>query len=70
MNHDELMKLRNDLLQMADLILFVDRFRDLPSCNDCAIKTICPNRPAWGDPVRYNCYGWKPERRTDERPGS
>ena len=40
---------------------FYDRMANMPNCNDCGAPKGCQYRPAWGQPVRWNCPHWKEE---------
>ena len=38
---------------------FYDRMSHMHNCNDCGAPKGCMYRPAWGQPVRWNCPHWK-----------
>ena len=40
---------------------FYDRMASIPTCNNCGAPKCCQYRPAWGQPVRWNCPHWKEE---------
>ena len=38
---------------------FYDSMSHIHNCNDCGTPKGCMYRPAWGQPVRWNCPHWK-----------
>lgn len=59
MKSEEIKKLREGLLYLADVLVFAERMKKATSCNDCGKKAECLYRPDWGEQVRYNCILWE-----------
>ena len=51
-------RIHETLRYLEDCMRFADAMKKLPTCNDCGDRGSCSYRPAWGDPVRYNCPLW------------
>ena len=52
-------ELWSTLIHLADVLQFYMRMEKCHSCNDCRRAKECEHRPAWGDPVRLNCFLWE-----------
>lgn len=44
---------------IIESVRFREKMRDTHNCNDCGAPKGCMYRPAWGQPVRWNCPHWK-----------
>ncbi len=59
MTREERIKLRTDLLYIADCLELINDLEISNNCNNCGIKGLCEYTPEVGEPVRWNCPLWK-----------
>lgn len=59
MKKDDIEKLREALLYLADVLILEEEIKRMTSCDDCGKVWECPYRPELGGSVRYNCPLWR-----------